>query len=104
MKFDLKKIKLGLYFILFIVGIILLILPKDFFDSGQAVCLSVVLFDTECYGCGMTRAIQHLIHLDFEQALFYNKLSFIVFPLFVFLIISDLFKFLKEFKNQNAKE
>ena len=76
-----RKHKLFLFSLLFLAGAILLFLPKDFFDSGQSVCLSVVLIDMECYACGMTRAIQHLIHFDFEQAAHYNKLSFIVFPL-----------------------
>lgn len=91
-----RKLKLGLFFVLFALGLLLLWLPKDFFDDGQSICVSVVFFDTKCYGCGMTRAIQHLIHLDFEQASHYNKLSFIVFPLFVYLIIVEFIKTLKE--------
>jgi hypothetical protein len=61
-----------------------LILPSDFFDSGDSICLSVFFFNLECYACGMTRSIQHLIHLDFPTAYNYNKLSFIVFPLLAF--------------------
>lgn len=49
------------------------------------MCLSKVLAGMECYGCGMTRAIMHLIHLDFTEAYQYNKLSFIVLPLLSFL-------------------
>jgi Protein of unknown function (DUF2752) len=60
---------------------VLLILPKNFFDKGKSICLSKLLFHTECYGCGMTRACMHLIHLDFEEAYSYNMLSFIVLPL-----------------------
>jgi hypothetical protein len=70
----------------------LLFLPKDYFDTGQSVCVSVLLFDFNCFGCGMTRAIQHLIHLDFEGAYCYNKLSFIVLPLSVFMICKELLK------------
>jgi hypothetical protein len=98
-----KKPKIFLFILLFIGGIVLLFLPKDFFDSGQSMCLSVVLLDMECYGCGMTRAIQHLIHFDFQQALHYNKLSLIVFPLFVVLIIMEFIKVLKE-KEGTEKE
>lgn len=67
--------------------IILLILPADFFDSGQSMCISILLLNIECYGCGMTRAIMHLLHADFESAYMFNKLSFIVFPLLVVLYI-----------------
>jgi hypothetical protein len=38
----------------------------------------------------MTRAIQHLIHFDFEGAYSYNKLAFIVFPMFFVLIIMKI--------------
>lgn len=61
-----------------IAPLVLLLLPADFFDTGESVCLSVQLFDMQCYGCGMTRAIQHLIHFDFHEAYTYNKLSFVV--------------------------
>ena len=52
---------------LLLIPLVLIALPADFFDTGQSICLSVVLLDTECYGCGMTRAIQHLVHLDFQD-------------------------------------
>ena len=45
------------------------------------MCLSRVFFDLECWGCGMTRALKHLICLDFETAWGFNKLSFLVLPI-----------------------
>lgn len=90
-----RKIKLLLFVIIFIVSLILLFLPKDFFDTGQSICLSVVFFDVECFGCGMTRAIQHLIHFDFTQAWEFNKMSFVAFPLIVFLLIKEFIRVLK---------
>lgn len=78
----------------------LIILPATFFDSGQSICLSVLLLNRECYGCGMTRAIQHLIHFDFEMAYHYNKLSFIIFPLFVFAILNELLKLYSQVKKE----
>lgn len=73
--------------LLVIVPLILLVLPADFFDYGQSICLSVLLLNTECYGCGMTRAIMHLLHADFSGAWGFNKLSLIVFPLLFMLYI-----------------
>lgn len=35
----------------------------------------------ECYACGLTRGIMHLIHFDFAGAWHFNKLTFIVFPM-----------------------
>ncbi len=87
-----KKIGISIFILLSIAFIILLILPADYFDHGRATCVSVILFDMECYGCGMTRAIQHLLHLDFQSAWTYNKLSFIVFPLSIGMILWELKK------------
>jgi hypothetical protein len=65
------------------IPILLIILPATFFDTGQTICPSKALLDIDCLGCGMTRAIQHLIHFDFEAAYNFNKLSFLVFPILV---------------------
>ena len=95
-KFFKKKIvKILSLLTLLIIPIILLILPADYFDYGQSICASVLLFDIECYGCGMTRAIMHFIHFDFKKAIEYNKLVTFVFPLLTLLwikMVSILFK------------
>jgi len=70
--------------LLILIPITLLILPVNFFYNGKSVCLSVMLLDIECYGCGITRAIMHLIHFDLEEALYYNSLSFIVLPILIY--------------------
>jgi hypothetical protein len=75
--------------VLLIIPLVLLLLPSTFFDNGDSVCMSVVFFDMECYACGMTRAIQHIIHFDFFVAYQFNKLSVIVFPLFVFSYFNE---------------
>ncbi len=82
------------FFIL--LPIILLILPGDFFDTEQTICLSVLIFDFECYACGMSSAIMHLIHGELEMAFAYNMGSFVVFP---FLCILWIHWFWKEYKN-----
>ena len=77
--------------ILLIIPIIfVIILPANYFDEGQSICLSVLLFEKNCYACGMTRAIQHLIHLDFSIAWEFNKLSFIVLPLLAISYIKEV--------------
>ncbi len=67
-----------------IVPVILLVLPADFFDQGQSICLSILLLNQECYGCGLTRALMHLIHFEFAEAYYFNILAFIVFPLLAY--------------------
>lgn len=75
---------------LLLIPLVLLVLPADFFDTGRAVCLSVVLFGKTCYGCGITRAIHHLIHLEFLEAYNFNKLVVIVFPLISYLYLKEI--------------
>ena len=61
--------------------IVLMLLPVNFFDNGESICLSKLLAGMECYACGLTRATMHFIHFDFQKAWEYNKLSFIVVPM-----------------------
>lgn len=58
-------------------------------------CLFTKLTGTECLGCGMTRATMSIMKFDLERAWHFNKLSFIVLPLLVTLIIIDFKKFYK---------
>ena len=53
--------------------LILWALPADYFDEGESMCPSVLLFDTECPGCGSTRAVQHLHHADLDMALYFHS-------------------------------
>jgi len=64
--------------------LVLLVLPANFFDDGESICLSRMLLQRDCPGCGLTRGTQHFIHLDFAAAWEYNKLTFFVFPALVF--------------------
>jgi hypothetical protein len=83
------KIIETVFFIL--VPIILLILPADYFDNGQTICLSVLIFGIRCLGCGMTRACMHMIHLEFGKAYSFNPLSFVVLPVFSYLLLARLY-------------
>jgi Protein of unknown function (DUF2752) len=85
--FAIAKIILGIA-----IPLILLILPSDYFDSGSSKCLSVMLFDAECYGCGTTRAVMHLLHGDFIDAFYFNMTSFVVLPLLIYLWIKEMRK------------
>jgi hypothetical protein len=94
------KIKIVGFALLAVASVVLLILPSDFFDEGQSICLSVLLANKECYACGMTRGIQHLIHLEFSKAYEFNKLSFVAFPLLLFVLGTELKDLIKEVKEQ----
>jgi hypothetical protein len=58
-------------------------------------CLFTKLTGTECPGCGMTRATMSIMKFDFERAWHFNKLSFVILPILVTLILMDFKKFYK---------
>ena len=96
-----KKIWAILLILFPIFGVFLVFLPANYFDSGSSVCLSVQLLGKECYACGMTRGIMHLVHLNFAEAAQYNILSFIVLPLVIVMYLLEVKKmwFDKRIKN-----
>ena len=85
-------------FIFYIIHVITLItpfflwlLPADFFDKGESVCLSQILAGVECYACGLTKATIHFVHFQFEEAWNFNKLSFIVVPMLFPLWVKSIY-------------
>ena len=60
--------------------------------------MSKVLLQLECFGCGITRAIQHAIHFDFTRAWHFNKLVVFVLPVFILLWLNEIKKSLKKIK------
>ncbi len=82
-----KILNWSLLIILLAIPLVLLILPSHFFDSGPPSCLSVWILGKTCFACGITRGIMHLIHFDFAGAWFYNPLSFVVFPLLIWVYL-----------------
>jgi len=81
----------------------LLALPANFFDEGPPLCLSILLLDQECYGCGMTRACQHLIHADIKAAWHFNALSVIVLPILAGLLVEEFLKTLRKLKTLSKR-
>ena len=70
---------------------VLWLLPVDFFDKGESICLSRVLAGVECYACGLTKATMHFVHFQFQEAWKFNKLSFIVVPMLFPLWIKSIY-------------
>jgi len=69
----------------FIIPFALYFVPVDWLNGQHSICLFKNIFGTECYGCGITRAVLSAIQFDFVKAFYYNKLVIIVFPLLCYL-------------------
>lgn len=70
--------------LLILVPIVLWVLPADFFDGSEVIlCPSRLFFNIECFGCGMTRAVMHMHHLEIDEAVYYNTGVIAVFPALV---------------------
>lgn len=83
------KTKFKEVFVLFL-PLFLYLIPIDWLVSRPTICPFNILFHTECYGCGITRAIFATMHLDFEKAYHFNKLIVFVFPLLVYIWVKNL--------------
>ena len=79
-------------FITIIAPVALLLMPIDFFDSGESICLSKRLAGIECYGCGLTKAVMHFVHFDFKGAWGFNQLSFLVVPMLFPLWLKSVYE------------
>lgn len=88
-----KSKKVIYTFLLISIPVTLWSLPSTFFDEGTSISL-FAFFGVEdyVYSTGMTRAVMHLMHLDIQTAMEYNKLSFVVLPLLMMYWFKLLFK------------
>ena len=56
-------------------------------------CMSQLIFNKECPGCGLTRGTMCMLQGDFEKAATFNRGVFIIIPLIAGLILYDFFQF-----------
>lgn len=57
-------------------------------------CPSNALLGVNCPGCGSQRALHHLFHLEIEQALQYNGLLILFFPLLMYVLAIWCYNFI----------
>lgn len=87
-----RFIRIVFYFICFIY----LLIKEPNGESLFVICPFRNLFDLDCYLCGMTRAFICAFHMLFIDAINYNPLVIIIYPLFIFVSIQDTFITLKD--------
>ena len=76
------------YIFVLVISLVLILL---FLELINYKCIYRELFNIYCAGCGFTRMVKSIIHLDFYQAFRYNPLCFILFiisiPYFIYKTI-----------------
>jgi len=94
------KFKIVLAIVVVTTPAVLLILGPNFFDNGPTICLSKLIIEKDCPGCGITRAVQHSIHGEWKTAYEYNKLVLIVGPILFILWLKELLNLIKFFREK----
>jgi hypothetical protein len=82
--------------ILLLLGLLTVyLLPKTvLFEHKSTLCIHKIIFDFECPGCGMTRALNLVLHGSFKEAASFNMA---VFP-FLIVVITYLLGYLNSNK------
>lgn len=73
--------------LLFCGGAVLFLFDTPFSPSGaHTLCLFRNISGLPCPGCGMGRGVEHLLHLQFAEAVSFNPLSVFVLPAIVITV------------------
>jgi len=80
--------------ILIILAVLIIFynIPKKYLGDTYPICLYRIVLKRKCIGCGTTRAVWSILHFRIKEALEYNKLIVISFPLLISCTISWIFK------------
>ena len=68
-------------------------------DNDFSFCVFKNLFGIKCYGCGLTRGLSAMLHLDLKRMYELNKLNIITIPLLSFLYVKEVHKLYSKQKN-----
>ena len=72
------------------------IIPLEYVEN-KSFCLFCNLFGFTCFGCGMTRAIFNLLHLNFSKAIDFNIGIIFWVPVFIIVVTNDIYITIKLF-------
>ncbi len=74
------------------IPIALALVPLDLVSSGPTLCLYKRFTGADCMGCGMTRSMVSLFHLEFGAAYDFNRGIIGVAPLLIWLWVKELLR------------
>ena len=73
------------------IPIVLYFLPlNNILHQQHSICIYKNITGRDCYGCGITRAILLVMHLQIEYALKYNKMVVIVLPILFYVWVKTV--------------
>ena len=81
--------------ILVLIPVVLYAIPLENICNGNTICIFTNLFDMECWGCGITRAIFSALHFHLYDAWEYNRLFVVVLPLLMFLWLRTIVRLVR---------
>ncbi len=87
-----RILKVISYTILFFISIYFIVISLEAIGYK---CIYRELFNIYCAGCGSTRMIKAIIHLNFYQAFRYNPLIFITLVLFIPYFIYRMYVYIR---------
>ncbi len=79
-------------------------LPEKTSSAIEIPCLFKTIFECECPGCGITRGIKNLLHLQLDVSLKYHKLSIILLFLVFYVSIHQILTIYKEYNNKTLND
>ena len=79
-----------------VLPLVAYLVPERWIMQGHSICLVYNLFGVECWGCGMTRALYSVAHLDFVAAWEFNHLVVVVAPVLAWLWVKWIYKLTKQ--------
>ena len=84
-----------------LIPVVLYAIPMESICNGNTICVFTNIFEVECWGCGITRAIFSALHFRFYDAWEYNPLFVVVLPLLLFFWMRTVVRQLRTIKGDN---
>lgn len=75
---------------------ILYLIPIE--KTNIQLCIFKNITGKDCFNCGMTRAFLSILHLNFKEAIEFNKNVVVVFPFTVSLYLYSWYKYINNEK------
>lgn|SRR5574344_220749 len=90
----------------YILGIITIGILYSLFVLKTSIgipCVFHLVTGFKCPGCGISRMCLSILHLDFKKAFHYNQMIFILLPVFIVVVITQIVRYIKYNQTKTTK-